>query len=476
MARLSDKKKVELLESAVLSGNVDDIKAVIAEHAPFAFTARALGLACVYADLETVKLLAENGFSFQYDEETGWKYKAGSTISEYYYAADYGILPAVTENTIRINYHFGILPETESIQNTAEERTDILKFLLQNPALYGIDLPELLYYAVLWRNKAVADVLINHGVSLGDKQISRLTVSERSWHRDELNDNIQRMNAADLVYMLHTYGALLEKTSQKVVLTQGMIERKTGSGRQISELLLDTEVLKALLENADFGGVNKASVMEFFVHAESIPSMEIIEEARWLKTTPQKEKLIQYATKNQKTTALAWLLEYNARTTDPEKELAKEAAKMRRALSVTTTPTAELKKLWNYEKLEDGTLRITGYKGKEKEIQVPALIGKDRVTVIGEMAFCPHAPRVRNRYERNQIERIYVPEGIIQIESMAFGIIRRLTEVVLPASVEFIEESAFMATNMIIKGSTHAPTGSYAERYAKENHIPFVAE
>jgi hypothetical protein len=42
--------------------------------------------------------------------------------------------------------------------------------------------------------------------------------------------------------------------------------------------------------------------------------------------------------------------------------------------------------------------------------------------------------------------------------------------------VEFIAESAFMATNMIIKGSIHTPTGSYAGTYAKENNIPFVAE
>lgn len=401
MAKLSEKKKVELLENAILSGNTDDIKAVIAGYTPFAFTARAFGLACVYADLETVKLLAENGFSFQYDEETGWKYKAGSTISEYYYAANYGILLALSENTVRKNYHFGMLPETENTQNTTAERVEILEFLLQNPAHYGMNLPEVLYYAVLWRNKAVADMLINYGVSLDDKQISRLTVSERSWRRDELNENVQRMNAADLVYVLCTYGTLLEKTGQKIVLTQGMVERKAGSGRQISELLLDTEVLKTLLKTADLGGVNKASVMEFFVHEESVPSLKIIEEAGWLKTTPQKEKLIQYATNNQKTTALAWLLEYNARTTDPEKEQAKEAAKMRRALSVTTTPTAELKKLWNYEKLEDGTLRIAGYKGKEKEIHVPALIGKDRVAVIGKMAFDPHAPRVKNSYERH---------------------------------------------------------------------------
>ena len=476
MAKLSEKKKVELLENAVLSGNIDDVKAAIAGNAPFEFTARALGLACVYADLETVKLLAENGCCFQYDEETGWKYKAGSTISEYYYAANYAILPACSENTVRKNYHFGVLPEIESTQNTAEERTAILMYLLKNPAHYGMDLPELLYYAVLWRNKAVADLLINDGISLGDKQISRLTVSERSWCRDELNENIQMMNAADLVYVLRTYGTLLEKTNQKIVLTQGMVERKAGSGKQISEMLLDTEVLKALLEAADLGGLKKGSIMEFFVHEESIPSLEVIKEAGWLKTTPQKEKLIQYATNNQKTTALAWLLEYNAKTTDPEKEQAKEAAKMRRALNTTVSPAAELKKLWNYEKLEDGTLRITGYKGKEKEIQVPAQIGKDRVSVIGKMAFDPHAPRVKNSYERHHIERIYVPEGIIQIEGMAFGSLRQLTEVVLPASVEFVAESAFMATNMIIKGSIHAPAASYAETYAKENKIPFVAE
>lgn len=476
MAKLSEKKKVELLENAVLSGNIEEIKGIIQGYAPFEFTARAFGLACVYADMETIKLLAENGFGFRYDKETGWKYKAGSTISEYYYAADYAILPAVTESTIRKNYHFGTLPETESAQNTEEERIAILEYLLQNPAYYGMDLPELLYYAVLWRNKAVADVLINHGVSLGDKQISRLIISERSWCRDELNENIQTMNAAELVFVLRTYGTLLAKTSQKIVLTHGMVERKQGGVKTISELLLDTEVLKAILETADISGIKKVSVMEYFADQESIPSLEMVAAAGWLNANPQKEKLMQYATKNQKSSVLAWLLDYNAKTTDPAKEQAKEAAKMRRALATNTSPTAELKKMWNYEKLDDGTLRITGYKGKETEIHVPAQIGKDRVTVIGKMSFDPHAPRVKNSYERHHIERIYVPDGIIQIESMAFGSLRQLTEVVLPASVEFIAENAFMATNMIIKGSIHAPAGSYAEAYAKENRIPFVAE
>lgn len=475
MAKLSEKKKVELLENAVLSKKTEEIKGIIQEYASFEFTARAFGLACVYADLETVKLLAENGFCFQYDEETGWKYKAGSTISEYYYAADYAILPALVESTIRKNFHFGTLPETESVQTT-EERTAILEYLLQNPAHYGMDLPELLYYAVLWRNRAVADILINHGISLGDKQISRLTISERSWERDELNDNIQTMNAADLIFVLRTYGTLLRKTNQKLILTQGMVERKQGGVKRISELLLDTEVLKAILETADTSGIKKMSVMEYFAEQESIPSLEMVAAVGWLNANPQKEKLTQYATKNQKNSVLAWLLDYNARTTDPIKEQAKEAARMRRALTSNPSPTAELKKLWNYEKLDDGTLRITGYKGKEKEIQVPAQIGKDRVTVIGEMAFDPHAPRVRNSYERHHIERIYVPEGIIQIESMAFGSLRQLTEVALPASVEFIAESAFMATNLIIKGSIHAPAGSYAETYAKKYKIPFVAE
>ena len=136
-------------------------------------------------------------------------------------------------------------------------------------------------------------------------------------------------------------------------------------------------------------------------------------------------------------------------------------------------------KLWNFKKLEDGTLEITGYKGAEREILVPERIGKDPVTVIGKMAFDPHAPRVKNSSERFEIQSITIPCGIVKIEELAFSSMRKLTKVVLPGSVESIADNAFMSTDLnpaLNMRAIHGPAGSYAESYAKEHNLQFVAE
>ena len=85
-------------------------------------------------------------------------------------------------------------------------------------------------------------------------------------------------------------------------------------------------------------------------------------------------------------------------------------------------------------------ISLTGYKKKDAFVYIPAKIeGKDVVT-IGACAFEGH-------YE--------------------------ITDIFIPASVTNIEWFAFEGcTNMVI----HAPTGSYAEAYAKENGIVFVEE
>lgn len=53
-------------------------------------------------------------------------------------------------------------------------------------------------------------------------------------------------------------------------------------------------------------------------------------------------------------------------------------------------PTAaELRKIWKTEPLPDGTLVITGYRGLDTTVEVPAQIGKKLVTKIGEYSFSP---------------------------------------------------------------------------------------
>ena len=97
------------------------------------------------------------------------------------------------------------------------------------------------------------------------------------------------------------------------------------------------------------------------------------------------------------------------------------------------------------------------------------------------------------------LQTITIPEGVTTIGDTAFSMCRALTEVSLPRGLKMIADNAFSAcfalTDITIPDTVesigvcafqngmnqqhtviHAPAGSYAERYAKENHIPFVAE
>ena len=73
----------------------------------------------------------------------------------------------------------------------------------------------------------------------------------------------------------------------------------------------------------------------------------------------------------------------------------------------------------------------------------------------------------------NALSSVAVPDGVVSIGSYAFYHCDKLVNIVLPASVKRIDYGAFAeCPNLTI----HAPAGSYAEKYAKENNIPFVAE
>lgn len=472
MSKMTDKTKVALLENAVIAGNLNEVKAVIETHGTFEFSARAFGIACLYADSQMVKLLAENTMTFHYTKEAEQKYKIQMKTYSDTYSPDYAMMLAYTDNTFWDSYHFGMLPEITAGKNSTQTRLGMLEFFFEDPDHYGINLSKLLYYAVLWRNREMVDVLLNHGVSLADKQIRWLTATERFWHRDELTWAIRHMPESDLIYVLQTYATLLQKVGKKIALTHAMVASVGFGKTEINDTILQPSVIRLILDTANVEKMKKGEILELLVQTDNMESLELLVQAGWMKTTAQKEKLMQCARDCGKTGVLAWLMDYNARTTDPEKEQAKEEAKMRRALAATPSPTAQLKKLWNYQKRDDGNLAITGYKGSETVVNVPAVIGRENVTVIGTFSFFPWASRIKNGPERKAIERIVIPEGIRMIDHEAICCIDKLTEVVIPASVRFIGHSNFMQCPVTI----HAPAGSYAETYAKNHSIPFVAE
>lgn len=178
-----------------------------------------------------------------------------------------------------------------------------------------------------------------------------------------------------------------------------------------------------------------------------------------------------------------------------------------------------LKKIWTWKETKDGTISISSYKGNLDDIIVPNTIGEKRVSEIGEYAFSIDAPRVPNSTARRNIKRIVLPDSVkiigdcafegcmclkqivlskdlTVIRSGSFAVCESLVSIAIPESVTSIGKGAFQRCTSLHKAiipdgvqkienrcfedcpnlTIHAPAGSYAEQYAKEHNIPFVAE
>ena len=101
-----------------------------------------------------------------------------------------------------------------------------------------------------------------------------------------------------------------------------------------------------------------------------------MEEAGWLKLPARRERMIQLAQEQKKTNALAFLIDFKNRTADYAEEDRKQEARIRREMTEKPDSVSALKKLWKFEKMEDGSLRLLEYKGEQTDVIVPAKIGK----------------------------------------------------------------------------------------------------
>jgi len=74
-------------------------------------------------------------------------------------------------------------------------------------------------------------------------------------------------------------------------------------------------------------------------------------------------------------------------------------------------------------------------------------------------------------YGDTSIESVTIPKGILAIGKSAFEGCTKLKSITVPESVTKIDERAFYnCPNLTFYGES----GSYAEKYAKDNNIKFV--
>lgn len=193
-------------------------------------------------------------------------------------------------------------------------------------------------------------------------------------------------------------------------------------------------------------------------------------------------------------TVKAYLLDYKEKQYSPKAQMKHETIQTEKQMGARKMTVADWKMVYRFKK-ESGGIRIDDYIGSDLEVIVPNQIGKDNVVTIGSQAFSLYDDDFQLRENRKALISVVLPEGVTSIGFRTFDGCPNLTSVTLPSSMTSISYWAFngckMLTDIHIPSGTvkiektafencekltiHAPAGSYAETYAKENSIPFVA-
>ena len=181
--KLSEQKKVLLLEETILSGDMEKLEEVLTGCKEFEFMGRALGLACRYGSLEMVRRLVKAGFSFdlgytakltaKYDTYTVYRGFFGQKTV--YHHFEYLLTEDDLTNGERIgdlrNIRDLLFTDGERPPIPEAERLEILRYL-SHCKQTRCDCHKLLRSAVMEEKTVFADALIEENIKLLDYDLS----------------------------------------------------------------------------------------------------------------------------------------------------------------------------------------------------------------------------------------------------------------------------------------------------------------
>lgn len=499
MAKLSDAKKVELLETTVLSNNIEEARKVLETYSPIEFTAKAIGLACRFSGADMVEALLEGGatLNFALTPTLKRKYDCKISINKF--------------DDVNINFAMYLFPEFEVEGYDQEiisevERQNVLKVLYEKDAT---DIQEMLYYAILYNDSAILDTLSDLGVNqlsdhrtdivAGRVPMNRLDAFGRNDKR-EFQEAVKKADEDTLLLMLKRY--LKCMNVDKIILFPADFYALDFSSypfknvfisRYCSEKLFDFFIQKtSMLER-----VKTWELLFALVEQNNASGIRYALAEQWISKPKDLESLLTHAQdkKDVKPELIGYILEKQGKSGEQAK---KKEAVSNLSLNLKPLSATELKKIWGTKKLEDGTLIITSYKGEELDVVVPALIGKTEVTAIDAETFSTDAPRISEAQQKtraniisvefpgsiksipknmfyggyyakshNFLKRIILNEGVEKIGDHAFDGCSGIEEITIPNSVKEIGNYAFHGCQMLKKiqlpeGIESLPTGVFS--------------
>ncbi len=439
-AKLSAQRKVLLLEETVLSGDMEKLEEVIKGCKTFEFTARALGLACRFGSLAMVQRLAKAKATFRYS-------RLDSSLKSKYdtYTVYYGF----SKKTVYHQFAYMITADTLFDQDTfgdlrgirehisvdgqerpaipEEERIAILRWLIhRESAKPDCGWEEILWTVFVEEKQSFVDAMLEEQVKFnhfhyttfsGGMPLGELPLEKKYQFIPQILDIMAAQNNKFQASL-----ALIQSVQEKPELVRRLLDEA-----KLPEKMDTTKLLKGSLNAANTG------------------TLVICLERGYLKSIATREKLIEQALKEGKSEHAAVLMDYKNRTADLAKEAAAQEAKDLKFLNADPNSAYIMKQTWRYEKQEDGSIRITGYKGTGGDVYVPEIIGKNPVMVIGANAFSPFASGLTKavREGRDKIKSVTIPQGITSIEGYAFFCCNNLESVTLPEGLKQLGVHAF---------------------------------
>lgn len=446
--------KAQILEKAVINNSPEEIADIMKELGSVDFSARALGTACRFCGIETVKVLAENGASFDIPktEETEKQYccYAGRELKKMRsdnYRSNFSLcLLNILTHTKGACCFKGVklLKQVKREDKAAlkllpdEERSKVLKYLCENKEKLSFDPSEMLYHAIFAEDDFIVTELKKSGVTVSETRRKIITeggsAANSYWY--EYGSMTGKLSGDNYLGVMKKLAAELK--GKKFYCTEKIYEITKGR-------FANKEIFEFFRDNFNYDRLSKTRIIRDLIDGNAAASLRLIEEMGWLSNIKRRDEVIRYSQDNNRPECTAFLLDYKNRTADFAAEREKEEKKRLSELNASPNSVMMLKKIWSYKKGEDGNLIITGYKGSSTVITVPQKIGEDRVTEIDDWAFSPYAYRIKEptRQFRRTIRKIVLPEGLNKIGTSAFCELSALESVNIPKSVRSIGEYAF---------------------------------
>ena len=419
-----DVGKIKKLNKMVMEDTPERVSSLLSEIQTKGVSPMPLVYAYRCRDLEMMKALIEGGVNFNFDS--------------FFY------LVLLNVETINGCYKTNYFKNIEC-RSSEEEREKMFDYLYENRNITGVDFSELLYYAYFAFNEKTIKKLKGLGVTFSQERISILTGKFGRKVPDEWGEYCRMLICLTDDEFLSVLRNVTAETGETLHFTSNIMTGKT-------ERFADSETLRFLLGNFDRSKMNKTQIMKVIIRKDKPECLEIVEKYGWLKIPRKRDEMIDFASENHAVECTAWLLEFKNRTADLAAEQLKAEKKAEYELNADPNSVAELKKIWGFEKRDDGTLVITRYKGRSTEINVPEKIGKYIVSAIGDHAFSPNGSRLTSEQceLRRNIVKVTLPDSINVISGGAFEGCRSLIYMNIPDGVSELGDNAFRGCKSLI--------------------------